>query len=57
MRKSVAKAMANKRKHGTGEVMHYESPPNTRLLRSDARGTRKMRKQIIEDEYGHVPIR
>jgi hypothetical protein len=57
VRKSVQKAMANKRRQGSGEVTHYEGPPNTRLLRSDAKGTRKMRKQVIEDEWGHVPIR
>jgi len=29
----------------------------TKLLRSDAKQTRKLRKSVIEETYGHVPIR
>ncbi len=60
MRKSVQKALMNQRKRDQQyNDSRHASPSNynTRLLRSDAKGTRRMRKKIIEDDYGSLPIR
>lgn len=50
MRKSVAKAMANKRRE-----MNPEDPRT--IDRSAGKKARKMRKQAIEQDFGNLPIR
>lgn len=50
MRKSVQKAIANTRKQ-TSER------PDMRPVTSNSKIARKLRKQVIEEDFGHLPIR
>ena len=52
MRKSVQKALANQR-NGASKLDRSEK----RALSSTSKAARKLRKQVIEDDFGNVPIR
>lgn len=51
MRKSVQKAMANQRKQVQADR------PDMRPVNSQSKSARKLRKQVIEEDFGNVPIR
>lgn len=51
MRKSVQKAIANTRKQSSPERL------DMRPVTSQSKSARKLRKQTIEEDFGHLPIR
>jgi len=51
MRKSVQKALSNQRKQANPDR------PDMRPINSQSKSARKLRKQVIEEDYGNVPIR
>lgn len=61
MRKSVQKALANKRPQkqfqGSGEVTNYEPGGSRKLPQGDTKSARRIRTKIIEDSFGHLPVR
>ncbi len=52
MRKSVQKALANQRAQARQAIAERRA-----VSPSASKGTRKLRKQIIEDDFGNLPIR
>lgn len=51
MRKSVQKALANQRAAAAKPSL------DSRTMSSPSKSARKLRKQVIEEDMGHVPIR
>ena len=51
MRKSVQKALAKQRQQSAQERL------DMRPVRSQSKSARKLRKQVIEETFGDVPIR